>query len=192
MIEMSKTVAVPGSANCIATVRPPTSSYSSTATWLVFTRTNTLPLAVMPAKVPFSSALKTPATPPVLPVGAITKPPVPWISEADPTVTVTSAKASLVGAATVQGEVAGEAVAVDAQHGADDLDAGAAPVEREGDAGRWAVAPKVVASSCGLPSVIRPVVPVAVEVIVPVALATMTTPSMCRKSWLPVRCAGPA
>ena len=40
------------------------------------------------------------------------------------------------GAATVQGEVAGEAVAVDAQHGADDLDAGAAPVEGEGDAGR--------------------------------------------------------
>ena len=40
------------------------------------------------------------------------------------------------GAATVQGEVAGEAVAVDAQHGADDLDAGAAPAEGEGDAGR--------------------------------------------------------
>ena len=96
VIAMSKTVAVPGSANCTAIVRPPTSSCSSTATWLVFTRTNTLPLAVMPAKVPFSSALKTPASPPVLPAGASTKPPVPWVSEAAPVVTVTSENASLV------------------------------------------------------------------------------------------------
>ena len=82
MIEMSKTVAVPGFANCTATVRPPTSSCSSTATWLVFTRTKTLPLAVTPAKVPLSVGGEDARHSPVLPAGASTKPPVPWVREA--------------------------------------------------------------------------------------------------------------